>query len=112
MPKPFLLAFELLCHSNEDVSHHKLVQVIVPELLCLSGTSQRFSKFVLLRMTSSSSFRRGSRYEERKEVVNDVGRGDARDICVIVGRCDFDDVCTADHEWKRKRTLVREECRY
>jgi len=62
-------------------------------------------------MTSSSSFRRRSRYEERKEVVNDVGRGDARDICVIVGRCDFDDVCTADYEWKRKRALVREKCR-
>lgn len=35
MSRPFLLAFELLCHSNEDVSHHKLIQVIVPELLCL-----------------------------------------------------------------------------
>jgi hypothetical protein len=40
----------------------------------------------------------------------DVGRGDARDICMIVGGCDFDDVCTADHEQKRKRKLVREKC--
>ena len=87
--------------------------MFVPDLPCLFGfsTSQRFSKFVLLQMTSTSWFGRRSRYEERKEVVYDVGRGDARDICVIVGRCDFDDVCTTDYEWKRKRKLVREKVR-
>jgi len=36
---------------------------------------------------------RYSRYEEGKKVVHDVGRGDARDISVIVSGCDFDDVC-------------------
>ena len=88
---------------------HKSGEVIVPELLCLFSRSRRFSKFVLLRMASSSWFRRRSRYEERNEVMDDVGGGDARDICVIIGRCDFDDVCTADNAWKRRRALVREK---
>lgn len=41
--------------------------------------------------------------------MDDVGRSDARDICVIIGRCDFDDVCTADNAWKRKCAFVREK---
>jgi hypothetical protein len=38
--------------------------------------------------------------------MNDVGRGDARDIGMVVGRCNFDNV--GPSEWRRKhRTCDR-----
>jgi hypothetical protein len=54
------------------------------------------SKFVLPLLGFSSRPRRPSRYEERKEIVHDVGCGDARDIGVVVGGCNFDDVRAAE----------------
>jgi len=58
--------------------------------------SGNFSKFVLPLLGFSSRRRRPSRYEERKEIVRDVGCGNARAIGVVVTGCDFDDVCAAE----------------
>jgi hypothetical protein len=62
------------------------------------------SKFVLPLLAFSSSSRRPSRYEERKEIMHNVGRGDARDIGMVVGRCNFDNV--GPSEWRRKHHMI------
>jgi hypothetical protein len=36
--------------------------------------------------------------------MHDVGRGDARDIGMVVGRCNFDNV--GPSEWRRKHRTI------
>ncbi len=45
-----------------------------------------------------SWFRGLNRHEERKEVVHNVGSRNTRDICMVIRRCDFDDVRAAEEE--------------
>jgi hypothetical protein len=45
------------------------------------------------------------RHKERKKIVYDIGGGDARDISVVVCRCDFDDVRATKRKEERLEVL-------
>jgi hypothetical protein len=66
------------------------------------------SEFVLgfpcLALTSQFGWL--GRHEERKKIMHDIGRGDARDVSVVVRRCDFDDVRATMRKEKRLKALL------
>lgn len=44
--------------------------------------------------------------EEREKVVHDVGGRNARDVCMVVRRCDFDNVRAAEERRVSSRARV------
>lgn len=48
-----------------------------------------------LGFTLISWLRRLGRDEEREKVVHDVGGRNARDVCMVIRRCDFNNVRAA-----------------